>query len=352
MKATVDAYDGTVNFYVVDPKDPIIKTYRKAFPELFSDFSQMDKIPGPARAPALPGGPLQVPDRACTAVPHHEPVQFFNRQAIWEVVGRPRERAAPTNDVSTSRTRRRTRRRRASGSNRSTCSRGCPGQTKEEFLILRPFVPVSKGNSQNRLASFMVAHRADPTGTALESLEMPTGLTVAGPVQVYRTINNTAAISKEFSLLNQQGSRVIQGSIQIIPVKDSLLYVQPVYVLSENGQQPAFRDVIVYYNGTAAIDKTLTGALSQFPAFSGIAPPPDTGNADAAPPTGGTGTDTSTTSSRRRARPDEGGAGRPRRRTSPRTSRRWRKLSDVLAQVIDARAEETGKAAGSTTSSS
>ena len=67
---------------------------------------------------------------------------------------------------------------------------------------------------------------------------MPTGLTVAGPVQVFRTINNTAAISKEFSLLNQQGSRVVQGSIQIIPVKDSLLYVQPVYVLSENGQQP------------------------------------------------------------------------------------------------------------------
>ena len=76
-------------------------------------------------------------------------------------------------------------------------------------------------------------------------------------MQVYRTINNTAAISKEFSLLNQQGSRVVQGSIQIIPVKDSLLYVQPVYVLSANGQQPAFRDVIVYYNGTAAIGKTL-----------------------------------------------------------------------------------------------
>jgi hypothetical protein len=80
----------------------------------------------------------------------------------------------------------------------------------------------------------MVA-RADPTASPrLESLEMPTGLTVAGPVQVFRTINNTAAISKEFSLLNQQGSRVVQGSIQIIPVKDSLLYVQPVYVLSEN----------------------------------------------------------------------------------------------------------------------
>jgi uncharacterized membrane protein (UPF0182 family) len=160
-----------------------------------------------------------------------------------------------------------------------------PGQEKEEFLILRPFVPVSKGNSQNRLASFMVA-RADPeSAPRLESLEMPTGLTVAGPVQVYRTINNTAAISKQFSLLDQQGSRVLQGSIQIIPVKDSLLYVQPVYVLSENGQQPAFRNVIVYYGGSAAIGKTLQGALVQFPAFRDLAPTPDPGETPEAPTT-------------------------------------------------------------------
>jgi uncharacterized membrane protein (UPF0182 family) len=69
-----------------------------------------------------------------------------------------------------------------------------------------------------------------------------------------------------------------------------LLYVQPVYVLSENGQQPAFRDVIVYYGGTAAIGKTLNDALSQFPAFAGISPPPDTGNATQPPPTVGAGT--------------------------------------------------------------
>ncbi|MGZ4675673.1 MAG: UPF0182 family membrane protein [Acidimicrobiia bacterium] len=276
VKATVDAYDGTITYYVVDRKDPIIKAYRAAFPDLFTDFS---KMPKDLRAH------LRYPQdlfRYQTDVyrKYHitNPTTFFSGTGFWEVSADPAT-AGTTNDVST-----------VTNAPQNASSSGkridplyvltrLPGQKKEEFLILRPFVPVSKGNSQNRLASFMVA-RADPDASPrLESLEMPTGLTVAGPVQVFRTINNTAAISKEFSLLNQQGSRVVQGSIQIIPVKDSLLYVQPVYVLSENGQQPAFRDVIVYYGGSAAIDKSLDAALAQFPQFQGIAPPPtDTGN--------------------------------------------------------------------------
>src|SRR6478609_1064453 len=351
VKATVDAYDGTIKYYVVDPKDPIIKAYRAAFPDLFSDFSKMDKDYKGLRAH------LRYPQdlfRSQTDMysKYHvtNPSTFFAGTANWEVSAEPAT-AGNGNDATTVTN---------APQNASSSSKRIeplyvltrlPGQQKEEFLILRPFVPVSKGNSQNRLASFMVA-RADPDALPrLESLEMPTGLTVAGPVQVFRTINNTAAISKEFSLLNQQGSRVLQGSIQIIPVKDSLLYVQPVYVLSENGQQPAFRDVIVYYNGTAAIDKTLTGALSQFPAFSGIAPPPDTGNATQPPPTVGTGTNVddllaqaSRLSKEAQAALDAKDLGTYQQKVA--------ELSDVLAQVIDARAKETGKPAGSTTSSS
>jgi uncharacterized membrane protein (UPF0182 family) len=291
VKATVDAYQGTITYYVVDPQDPIIKAYRAAFPDLFSNFAQMDKdYPGLRDHLRYPQDLFRYQTDVYRKYHITDPTTFFAGTSFWEVSADPAS-AGATNDVST-----------VTNAPQNASSSGkrieplyvltrLPGQEREEFLILRPFVPVSKGNSQNRLASFMVA-RADPEASPrLESLEMPTGLTVAGPVQVFRTINNTAAISKEFSLLNQQGSRVLQGSIQIIPVKDSLLYVQPVYVLSENGQQPAFRDVIVYYNGTAAIDNTLTGALSQFPAFSGVAPPPDTGNATQ-PPVNPTARDT------------------------------------------------------------
>src|SRR6478736_8700839 len=351
VKATVDAYDGTIKYYVVDPKDPIIKAYRAAFPDLFSDFSKMDKdYPGLRAHLRYPQDLFRYQTDVYRKYHITNPTTFFSGTSNWEVSADPAS-AGTNSDVST-----------VTNAPQNATSSGkrveplyvltrLPGQTKEEFLILRPFVPVSKGNSQNRLASFMVA-RADPAATPrLESLEMPTGLTVAGPVQVYRTINNTAAISKEFSLLNQQGSSVRQGSIQIIPVKDSLLYVQPVYVLSSNGQQPAFRDVIVYYDGTAAIAKTLSGALSQFPAFSGIAPPPDTGNATQPPPTVGTGTNVddllaqaSRLSKEAQAALDAKDLGTYQQKVA--------ELSDVLAQVIDARAKETGKAAGSTTSSS
>jgi hypothetical protein len=163
-----------------------------------------------------------------------------------------------------------------------------PGQKEEEFLLLRPFVPVSNGNSQNRLASFMVA-RADPEASPrLESLEMPDGLNVAGPVQVNQTINTTDAISREFSLLNQHGSQVVQGAIQIIPVNDSLLYIQPWYVVSENGRQPALRHAIVYYGGEAHFGDSVEEALAQFPQFQGLAAPPTTGTTT--PPTTGNST--------------------------------------------------------------
>ena len=211
VKATVDAYDGTIKYYVVDPSDPIIKAYRAAFPDLFSSFSQMDKdYPGLRAHLRYPQDLFRYQTDTYRKYHITNPTTFFSGTSFWEVSADPAS-AGTTNDVST-----------ITNAPQNASSSGkrieplyvltrLPGQTNEEFLILRPFVPVSKGNSQNRLASFMVA-RADPAAAPrLESLEMPTGLTVAGPVQVFRTINNTAAISKEFSLLNQQGSRVRAG---------------------------------------------------------------------------------------------------------------------------------------------
>ncbi len=102
---------------------------------------------------------------------------------------------------------------------------------------------------------------------------MPTGSnTVYGPVQVNSTILNTDTISEKFTLLDQKGSHVQQGSLQLVPIDDSLLYIRPIYVVSETQNQPAFRFVVVFYNGKAVIDTTVEKALSQFPAFQGLAP--------------------------------------------------------------------------------
>lgn len=290
VKATVDAYDGTIRFYVADAKDPVLAAYRAAFPDLFTPLAKMPRsIRSHLRYP-------QDLFRYQTDVyrKYHviDPTTFFSGANAWEVSADPA--VAGSSDTGTS-TLTRVPQNAASTGKRIDplyVLTKLPGQSREEFLIIRPFVPVSKGNAQNRLAAFMVA-RGDPTASpGLESFEMPTGLTVAGPVQVDRTINNTDEISRQITLLGQQGSSVQGGSIQIIPVKDSLLYIQPLYVLSESGDQPALRKVIAYYNENAHIGDTLQQALAGFPEFSGLAPPSEepTTPSTTTPPAQGTPT--------------------------------------------------------------
>jgi uncharacterized protein len=282
VKATVDAYDGSVHFYVVDTKDPIIKAYRSAFPQLFTDFTKMPKaIKDHLRFP-------QDLFRAQTDVyrTYHmiNPTTFYNKADLWEVSPDPGsgEVAAPElPDVPTT----------APAAPQAASSTGAriepiylllklPGETKEQFVILRPFVPVSKGNALQNLVSFMVAKSSPDDYGKLQSFTMPTGNNnVFGPVQVNSTILNTDSISSQFTLLNQQGSRVVQGSLQLIPIEDSLIYIRPIYVVSASQKQPAFRFVVVFYAGKAVIATTIQKALVQFDAFRdlpGVNPPTTT----------------------------------------------------------------------------
>jgi hypothetical protein len=278
VKVTVDAYHGTIKMYVVDEEDPVIEAYQEAFPQLFSKFSDMDaSIKAHLRYP-------QDLFRAQTDVyrAYHmtNPTTFYNKADLWEVSPDPGsgEVASPTlDDVQTPTT---------TNAPQAASSTGrridpiyllsrLPGNTREQFLILRPFVPVSKGNALQNLVSFMVAKSEPDQYGKLASFTMPTGNnTVWGPVQVNSTILNTDSISERFTLLNQQGSSVVQGSLQLIPIEDSLLYVRPIYVVSRTGRQPAFRFVVVFYAGRAVLGANVEEALSQFPEFEGLAVPP------------------------------------------------------------------------------
>ena len=273
VKVTIDAYDGTIKFYVVDKSDPVLQAYRSAFPQLFTDFSKM---------PAALKSHLRFPQdlfRAQTDTyrTYHmvNPTTFYNKADLWEVSPDPGsgEVAAPQlPDVPTT----------ASNTPQAASSTGAriepiylliklPGATREQFVILRPFVPVSKGNALQNLVSFMVA-KSDPDDYGkLQSFTMPTGNnTVYGPVQVNSTILNTDQISSQFTLLNQQGSNVVQGSLQLIPIEDSLLYIRPIYVVSSSQKQPAFRFVVVFYAGKAVLAATVEKALAQFPEFADL----------------------------------------------------------------------------------
>jgi uncharacterized membrane protein (UPF0182 family) len=122
-----------------------------------------------------------------------------------------------------------------------------PGQKSEQFILTVPFVPVSSGNSQTRLVSFLTADSDPDQYGRMESFTMPQGQTVLGPVQVNNAIIRTSAISTAITLLNQQGSQILQGSMQMIPVGNSLFYVRPFYAQGQgSGAYPQFQFVVVF----------------------------------------------------------------------------------------------------------
>ncbi len=268
VKATVDAYDGTITFYVMDTKDPLLRAYRKAFPGLFTDASRMpDGLRDHLRYPEDLFS-LQTDVYANYHVTNTR--NFYNKSELWAVSPDPgsgvvTQAAANGNQPQPTVTTRNPTAASSSGQRIDPLYLliRLPDQQSEEFLILRPFVPVSRDNALTNLVSFMVA-KSDPSDYGqLETFTMPEGQTVTGPEQVNNAIANNPVISQQFTLLGSQGSNVIQGGMQLIPVNDSILYIRPIYVQAQSGSKlPAYRYVVVWYNNQTAIAEDLNAALA------------------------------------------------------------------------------------------
>ncbi|HEX4777971.1 MAG TPA: UPF0182 family protein [Acidimicrobiia bacterium] len=268
VKATVDAYDGTITFYVMDTKDPLLRAYRKAFPELFTDANRMPA--GLREHLRYPEDLFSLQTNVYSSYHVTNPRTFYNKTELWAVSPDPGSgvvtQATPGPDQS--QTTVTTRRPTAASSSGQRIDPiylliRLPDQQSEEFLILRPFVPVSRDNALTNLVSFMVA-KSDPSDYGqLQTFTMPEGQTVTGPEQVNNAIANNPDISRQFTLLGSQGSDVIQGGMQLIPVNDSILYIRPIYVQAQTGSKlPAFHYVVVWYNNQTSIATNLNDALA------------------------------------------------------------------------------------------
>ena len=302
VKVTVDAYQGTVNFYVFDKKDPIIKAYESAFPDLFTDGSRM---------PQAIRDHLRYPEdlfksQAAMFGRYHvtEPKRFYDASAKWLVSPDPgsgpvsRNLLSEANAIAADGS-------SASSSNQpqAASSSGAridpyylnirlPGETQDHFIVTVPFVPVSSGNSQTRLVSFLTANSDPEQYGQMNSFTMPQGQTVLGPVQVNNQIIRTATISTAITLLNQQGSQVIQGSMQLIPIGNSIIYVRPFYAQgSGEGSYPLFQFVVVFSQDYGAFcGQNVQDALNQM-----LAQTPSACSVSAANSATGTGSTTTTT---------------------------------------------------------
>jgi uncharacterized membrane protein (UPF0182 family) len=266
VKVVVNAYTGHMYFFVIDPSDPIIQVYQHAFPDLFTNIDKADvDIPGITSHWRYPEDLFKVQTNMYGRYHLTNVSAFFNQANAWNISqdagsGRP----DTPNTVSTT---------GANGQitisvrqlNPSYEVAALPGETQQKFLIIQPFVPVSPNSTRQNLTAVMFAS-ADPGDYGqLTVYETPPGENVDGPELVQSTIVQNEAISTELTYLNQQGSQVLLGEVVAVPIANTLLYVQPLYVQSSNNPVPALKDVIVVYNGNAfhSQNASLDNALCQ-----------------------------------------------------------------------------------------
>jgi uncharacterized membrane protein (UPF0182 family) len=243
VKAIIDAYDGSVSFYQVDPDDPIINTYARIFPNTFRPLSDM-----PASLLShlrYPEGIFALQAAVYTIFHMDDPQIFYNKEDQWEIPAvAPDERKEPG-------------RRAASMPARHMIMR-LPGEEKEEYILMLPFTPRAKDN----LSAWMVARSDGELYGQLIVYRFPKDKLIFGPNQVIGRINQDAEISRQISLWDQRGSQVFQGSLVVIPVEESLVYVRPLYLQAEAGKIPELKRVIVAYENKIAMEETLEAGLA------------------------------------------------------------------------------------------
>jgi uncharacterized membrane protein (UPF0182 family) len=270
VKAVTDAFNGTVTFYVVDNKDPMIKAYQKAFPKLFTDASQMS--PELRAHLRFPEDLFRVQTNMYGLYHITSPSAFYNKSDAWDISQDPGSGQVGAGGAITQTTNAQgvVTSSREARMNPYYLLMKLPNEQSESFLILQPFVPVSQSDQRKNMSAFMVA-KSDPDDYGkMEAFVMPGDVSVDGPALADAKINQDTTISSQITLLNTAGSKVLLGNMLVIPVNQSLLFIRPLYVQAVNTPQPQFKKAIVVYGDKAVMQNTLKDALEQ---LFGAAPP-------------------------------------------------------------------------------
>ncbi len=242
VKAVVDAYNGSVSFYIVDDGDILVRTYRTVFPELFKPLGAMpDDL---RRHIRYPRSLLRVQARMFSLYHMTDPRVFYNKEDLWEIPVYKGKSMEPYYVVMR-----------------------LPDGKEEEFVLLLPFTPSKRDN----LAAWMAARSDGDAYGKVIVYTFPRDRLVFGPRQVDARIDQDAYISQQLTLWGQRGSDVIRGSLLVIPVERSLIYVQPLYlVATDRVGLPELRRVIVAYGKSVVMEENLETAMRRL--FKGSLP--------------------------------------------------------------------------------
>ncbi len=237
VKAVVDAYDGSVDFYVFEPDDPLVRTYGAIFPGLFKPREEM---PESLRAHVrVPLDLFTVQTQMLLQYHMQDPVVFYNKEDQWDVpvqtsFGRS-ESLRPYYIVAR-----------------------LPGEEKEEFLLIQPFTPDNRHN----LVGWMAARNDGEHYGGRILFRFPTGRHVDGPNQIEARIDNDAVISEQFTLWGQVGSEVMRGILLVIPMGDAILYAEPVFLKPETLEFPELRRIILADVRQVTMHQTLEASVA------------------------------------------------------------------------------------------
>ncbi len=235
VKVVVDAYNGSLKFYVSDPSDVVIKVYSKIFPDMFMPMNNMpDKLLQHIRYPQRL---LQLQASMFSLYHMTEPKVFYNKENLWEVPVFGEKAMDPYYTIMK-----------------------LPGEKKEEYILLLPYSPAKRDN----LAAWLAARCDEPNYGKLLVYTFPRDRLIFGPKQIDARINQDSYISQQLTLWGQRGSQVIRGSLLVIPIERSLLYVQPLYLAAaDKAGLPELRRVIVAYENDVVMEENLGLALQR-----------------------------------------------------------------------------------------
>jgi len=252
VKVTIDAYNGTVHFYIFDQNDPMIQTFRATFTDLFEDAAQM---PADLRAHVrYPETLIRAQGEIYGLYHTQNPKVFFQREDVWNVA-----QQISLDDQN---------RKQVTTIDPYFVLMQLPGeQIRNEFVLILPFTPASRNN----MIGWMAGRCDGENYGKLLIYNFPKSRLIDGPLQIEARIDQNAQLSSQFTLWNQQGSHVLRGHLLVIPIGKSLLYVEPVYLKAESSPMPELRLVILAIQDRLGYGKTFDEAMTNL--FGETGPP-------------------------------------------------------------------------------
>ncbi|MDE2900452.1 MAG: UPF0182 family protein, partial [Chloroflexota bacterium] len=250
VKVVMSAYNGDLTFYAIEPEDPLVRTYQKMFPKLFTDISEIDqRHPGLRAHIRYPEGLFKTQAQQYLQYHMTDTTVFFNKEDQWSI---PQETYFGGPEVMQP----------------YYLIMKLPDSEQEEFVLLMPFTPAARPNMVSWLAALNDGERYGQ----LVNFVFPRGKQLDGPQQVEARIDNDPDISQQFTLWGQVGSTVLRGNLLVVPIDNTILYVEPVFLQAENLAFPELKQVIVADAGEVVMRPTLRAALAALSGSSTPAP--------------------------------------------------------------------------------